>query len=155
MKNATMNVEIDGKLMIFRFADMPMLTLDAHGLTEGIMQTAMMHGLKQKCVDAAALSRDPTTGRSATAEEKYAAISGMIERLRGGTWNDRGSGETGGALLNALCAAYPLRSRADLGEWLKGKSDKEKRALRGSEKLKPFLTVEPSEVGDALLGELV
>jgi len=156
MKNATMSVRANGMELVFEFNGLPELKLDVAQLTEGIQRMAMVHGIKQKCVDAAALSRDPATGRSATAREKYDAVRGMLERLTSGTWNDRGAGagETGGALLNALCAAYPARSRADLAEWLKGKSDKEKRALRNSDKLKPFLIVEPSAKGDELLGEL-
>ena len=156
MKNATMNVETGDLRLTFEFPELgKMLVLNVAELNSAILDTARMHGLKQKCVDAAALSRDPTTGKSATAQEKYDAVRGMIERLNSGTWNDRGAGEgAGGALLAALCAAYPSRNRTDLAEWLKEKTDKEKRALRNSEKLKPFFKVEPSAAGDSLLGEL-
>ena len=154
MKNSTMSVRSDGSLLMFDFGDLGGLVLDSAELASTIQTIAMLHGLKQKCVDAAALSRDPTTGRSASAIDKMAAVRGMIERLRGGTWNDRGSGDGGGALLNALCQAYPERTRTDLAEWLRGKSDKEKRALRASDKLKPFLAVMPDGRGDSLLDEL-
>ena len=153
MKNATMSVTVMGMMLRFEFSDLAPLEIDVTDLTGEIQRTAMVHGIKQKCVDAAALSRDPMTGRSATAEEKRSAVAGMLERLITGAWNDR-SAEGSSALLNALCAAYPDRSRDGLSTWLKTKSDKEKRALKNSAKLKPFLREEPSGAGDALLEEI-
>lgn len=152
--NSTMSVTTMGTEIRFDFDELRHLILDVAELTGTIQRMAMTHGVKQKCVDAAALSRDPATGRSATAEEKYAAVSAMIGRLRSGVWNDRGAGESGGALLNALVAAYPARTRGELVEWLRGRSDKEKRALRASEKLRPFLAIVPDGRGDELLDEL-
>lgn len=153
--NSTMTVITNSDRLTFDFPELgQVLVLTIEDLTPGIREAAELHGLKQKCVDAAALSRDPATGRSATAQEKYAAVSAMIERLRSGVWNDRGAGESGGALLNALVAAYPAQTRADLVEWLRWRTGKEKRALRNSEKLRPFLAIVPDGRGDELLGEL-
>lgn len=150
--NSTMSVTIDGSRVVFNFGELGELELDSARLTTVVQTMAMIHGLKQKCVDAAALSRDPATGHSATAQEKYNVVAAMIERLQSGVWNDRS--DTGGALLNALVAAYPARSRADLAEWLRGRTDKEKRALRWSNTLKPFLAVTADARGDELLKEL-
>jgi len=154
MKNATMSVAVMGDRIEFSFPEIGEIhKIQLEDLSQEILVQATLHGIKQKCVDAAALSRDPTTGRSATVVEKRDAVAEMIERLMSGTWNDRGA-EGSSALLNALIAAYPDRSRDSLSTWLKTKSDKEKRALRNSAKLKPFLREEPSAAGDALLEEI-
>src|SRR6266850_6702486 len=103
--NSTMTVVTDGTEVRFDFGNLGQLRIDVTELTDEIQRMAMLHGVKQKCVDAAALSRDPATGRSATAQEKHLAVKAMIDRLRSGGWNDRSDG--GGALLSALCQAYP------------------------------------------------
>lgn len=81
----------------------PVDTLAMH-----IKETAVIHGLKQKIVDAAALSRDPETGRSATPEQKYRAMEEVVARItdpEAPSWNARageGSGGEGGLLVRAI-----------------------------------------------------
>lgn len=149
-----MKVERHGMALVFRFPEIgKVLELDTRGLKPDIVEQAMFHGLKQKCVDAAALSRDPATGRSATAEEKWAAVTAMIDRLEGGEWNSRGEG--GSVLLDALCQAFPNKSREELQRVLDGLSEKEKRAMRDSDRLKPFLPKRDGKKGDELLEGLL
>lgn len=77
-------------------------------LAQEIRQTAIVHGLKQKIVDAAALSRDPETGRSASPEQKFQAMKEVADRITdpvAPSWNARageGSGGEGGLLVRAL-----------------------------------------------------
>lgn len=74
-------------------------------LTNEICRIALVHGLKQKCVDAAAMARSEKTGLSASATEKFAAVRAVVERLKGGNWTERkGAGARGDALLGELGA---------------------------------------------------
>ena len=74
---------------------------------------AVLHGLKQKLVDAAAIGRDPDTGRTATIDDKYNAVKEVFDRITGAngatpTWNKvrtDGNGSkpgTGGLLVRAM-----------------------------------------------------
>lgn len=113
------------------------LQLNADALSPEVLALALMHGLKQKLVDAAAITRDPETGRSATIETKYDAVKAVLTRLESGEWNKRREGGvTGGLLLRALSRMYAGRKTVDqLREYLESKSDKEKAALRKNPKV--------------------
>lgn len=110
------------------------LRIAADMISVAIAQQAMMHGLKQKLVDAAAISRDPETGRAATIETKYAAIREVYDRLLSGEWNKRregGAGASGGLLFRALVRMYDgKKTPDDIREFLDGKTDAEKAQLR-------------------------
>ena len=118
----------------FSFADRQELTITASGLLPEIRHEAVMHGLKQKIGDAAAIGRNPETGRSATLHDKRAAMQVVIERLQAGSWNaERGEGgaPAGGLLFAALVRMYAgKKSEESIREFLSAKSDKEKAALR-------------------------
>lgn len=120
--------------LVFTFADGQDLRIDAGKLTNDIRREAIMHGLKQKIGDAAAIGRNPETGRSATLADKRAAMRTVIERLQAGSWNaERGEGgaPSGGLLFAALVRMYAgKKSEEDIRAFLGGKSDKEKAALR-------------------------
>ena len=139
-----------------------LFTLAVDMLTPEILRYAVLHGLKQKLVDAAAISRDPDTGRSATVADKLAAVQDVLNRLLAGEWNKRREGgPTGGVLLRALMRMQPGKAREDLVEWLAGKSDAEKAALRRTPKVAAVIAEIQAEDGsksgvdsDALLGEL-
>lgn len=149
-----MKVERVGDRLEFRFDGIGRtIALDVGKLTAEIREQAVFHGLKQKCVDAAAIMRNPATGASATAEEKAAAIAEMVGRLEGGEWNSKGDG--GGTLLSAMVQAFPNKSREELKAVLEKLTEKQKRALRDSEKLKPFLPKGDGAKGDELLEGLM
>ena len=82
------------------------IRVDARELSEEIQTQALMHGLKQKVVDAAAIPRDTVTGRSAGIDDKYNAMNEVAARLIAGAWNKaRATGEGGaesGFLVQAL-----------------------------------------------------
>lgn len=104
-----------------------------HELSSAIGRMAILHGLKQKLVDAAAISRDPETGRSATSETKMDAVFEVLQRLRAGEWNKRREGTpTGGLLFRALCRMQPGKDADVIRAFLAGKSDKEQAALRAN-----------------------
>jgi hypothetical protein len=135
-------------------------------LDPGIIEQATLHGLKQKLVDAAAISRDPDTGRSATAQDKYDAVKKVYDRITRADspeWNEprEGGGNVGGLLLSALCRLQPSKDKATLKTWLDSKSDAEKAALRKNPKISAIIADIQAERAkadgidtDELLGEI-
>jgi hypothetical protein len=132
-------------------------------LTSAIQEQALLHGLKQKMVDAAAISRNPDTGRSATIDDKFNAMKEVHDRLHSGSWNkvrDGGSGTKGGLLFRALCMMYPDKTAEAIRAFLDKKTAAEKTALRNTKKIADIiLTLKDDEAGedvdtDAMLNEL-
>lgn len=143
------------------FANGQTLKLPIGALSEGIIAQATLHGLKQKLVDAAAIARNPDTGRSATIEDKFEAVKAVYDRLLGGAWNaarEGAGGGSGGLLFRALVKMYDGRkSPADIREFLEGKTDAEKAALRKNPKVSAIietLRAAPDTDTDAMLDEL-
>lgn len=129
------SAEIIGTRLVFTTATGKTLTIDALTLSENIREAAMMHGLKQKIGDAAALSRNPETGRSATIEDKYNAMMEVATRLQADDgWNKaREAGEGGGAgglLFKALCRVKADKTPAEVRAYLDGRTKEEQAALR-------------------------
>lgn len=124
------------------------MALTVDNLTPEIRMMAMLHGLKQKLVDAAAMSRNPETGREASVEDKVAAVHAVYERLLNGQWNaTRGGGDgngTGGLLFRALARLYPGK---DIKAFLDGKTDKEKAAMRKNSRVAAMIEEIRAEQG--------
>ena len=137
-----------------------MLALEFAMLTESIQKQALMHGLKQKLVDAAAISRNPETGRTATIEDKYNAVKEVYDRLLAGEWNKRreGGGNAGGLLLQALVRLYPEKDADTLRAYVDKLSRSEQAALRANSRVAPVIAEIQAERGgvdsDGLLAEL-
>lgn len=155
------DINIGAECMTLTFGNGSELRLELGQLTADIATQAMWHGLKQKLVDAAAISRDPDTGRSATIADKYDAVREVYDRLLAGEWNKtrEGGGGSGGLLLRALVIAYPNKTREALIAYLDGKSKVEQAALRKTAKLAAIIDeLRVASAGDIdtdeLLGEL-
>jgi hypothetical protein len=160
--------DIFGSVLTLTFSDGRALTLDASTLSDDIKQAAMMHGLKQKLVDGAAIARNPETGRSATLEDKFNAVQEIYDRITDSAapaWNKgRTSGEGDGGntlLLRALCKMSG-KSPAVMAALLENKTKEEKKALRANPKVAAIIAELQSERlaqqgidGDALLDELL
>lgn len=150
--------------MILTFADGDKLEIASDLFSHAITTMATMHGLKQKLVDAAALSRDPDTGRSATVADKKAAVMEVYDRLMAGHWNKprEGAGSVkGGLLFAALCRMQPGKPAEEIKLWLDEKSDEQKAALRKNPKIAAIIAEIQSERAksgdvdtDAMLDEL-
>lgn len=113
------------------FSNGKALSIRRDQLSAMLEAEAMIHGLKQKLVDAAAISRNPETGRSATVDDKYEAVKEVYDRLLSGSWNATREGSSAGSLLfKALCRMQPTKEAAVLREWLAKRTDEEKNALR-------------------------
>lgn len=146
----------------FDLANGQTIDIEWADLTDEIKFRLMVHGLKQKVADAAAIPRDVDTGRSATDADKINAMMAVAERLTAGDWNatrEGGAGNAGGLLLRALMQLQPAKSRDELAAWLKGKSKAEQAALRASPKVAPIIdSLRAAKVGgidsEDLLAEL-
>lgn len=125
------------------FAHGESLEITAGQLSADLRAYALVHGLKQKLVDAAAISRNPDTGRSATIEDKFAAVKEVYDRLLAGEWNKRreaGTATGGGLLLQALMRLYAGRkTEEELRAYLDKLTDKEQAAIRASARVAPII----------------
>ena len=154
----------DSAALTLKFANGKEIIITTDSLKNGLLYMAAIHGLKQKLVDAAAISRNPETGRAATVEDKYQAVEAVYNRLLDGRWNAtrEGGGATGGLLAQALTRMYAGRKTAeDIKAFLAEKSDAEKAALRKNPRVAQIIEDIRAEQGkdagidaDELLGEL-
>lgn len=149
--------------LLLQFANGEMLSITASQLQQSIMEYAIFHGLKQKLVDAAAISRNPENGRAASIDDKFQAVRAVYDRLLAGQWNAtrEGSGQPGGLLFKALCRMYSTKSPEQITAYLAGKTDAEKTALRKNPKVAVIIEEIRAETGkaanidtDELLAEL-
>lgn len=99
----------DNKLT-FAFAGVGQFVFDPDKVSAENRARAMIHGFEQRIRDAAALSVDRDTGRSATAQEKHDAAKRIAEHLMSGAteWNLRPAASPGvdaGLTLQAIMRA--------------------------------------------------
>jgi len=163
-RNAAIVATINGTQLILAFANGEELRIGATQLSDDIRAHAIMHGLKQKLVDAAAISRNPETGRAASIDDKYQAVRVVYDRLLAGAWNAtrEGGSASGGLLFMALCRMYEGRKTPEaLKAFLADKTDAEKTALRKNPRVAQIIDDIRAEQGktanidtDGLLGEL-
>lgn len=121
----------DGSNIAIRFDD----------LTDDIRHALMVHGLKQKVVDAAAIPRDVETGRSASDADKITAMRAVADRITAGEWNAK-TGEGGGTrslLARALDILYPEKAGAGIDAFVATLDKKQQAALRMSPKVAPII----------------
>ena len=130
------------------FANGRTLSLQVTELSMEIRQSAILHGLKQKLVDAAAISRDPLTGKPATIDTKYRAVEEVFDRLTSEipSWNkvrgEGGMGSTGsgGLLYRALVRLYDgVQTPEQVRKYLDGLNGEQQAALRGNKKVAPVI----------------
>lgn len=154
----------DSAALTLQFSNGKEIIITTNSLGNGLLYMAAVHGLKQKLVDAAALSRNPETGRAATIEDKYNAVKVVYDRLLAGQWNatrEGGVGGSSGLLFKALCRLYTIKSPEQIAAFLAGKTDAEKTALRKNPKVAAIIEELRAETGkvanidtDELLAEL-
>jgi hypothetical protein len=143
------------------------ITVETIRLSDSIKHYAMLHGLKQKLVDAAAISCNSETGRPATVEDKFYAVKEVFMRITDPTnpqWNkprESGAAVAGGLLFKALCRMYSTKTPEYIREFLAKKTDAEKAALRKNprvaeiiETIKAENAKEDDGSSDELLNEL-
>ena len=130
-------------------------------LHESIVELCAMHGLKQKIIDAAAMSRDPETGRSATTTDKFRAMQAVADRLLAGQWNAAGREATGGIALVALFRIFAgKRTEEEVRTWFMGKTDAERNRIKKDPNVAKVIAeiqaerAAMAEDGESLLDEL-
>ena len=132
-KDIEATVENDGALVL-TFRHGGILRIHPESLAPEIQRTAMLHGLKQKLVDAAAISRDTATGRAATIITKYDAVKEIFDRITGEnpSWNKPRAGGAGGqgGLLARAIARYKNVPVEAAKAYLDRLTDAQKQALR-------------------------
>lgn len=115
------------------------LSIDINKLSPEIQKQAMLHGLKQKLVDAAAIARNTETGDSATAEDKYMSVKTVYDRITmpNGTWNAIREGvekAQGGVFMRAVMELTG-KTKAQLDVMLEKLSKEQIAALKKNDKI--------------------
>ena len=163
-KDIEATVGDDGTL-ILEFRHGETLRLHPETLAPEIQRAALLHGLKQKLVDAAAISRDTTTGRAATIATKYEAVKEIFDRITGESpsWNKPRAGGAGGqgGLLARAIARYKNVPVEAAKAYLDRLTDAQKQALRVDPRIATIInelrmeSAKPAGIDtDALLGGL-
>lgn len=127
--------------MRLMFADGETRSITEHDI-DHLGVAFMWHGAKQKFIDAAAISRNPETGRSATVVDKKAAVMEVIDRCTvHGQWNKaREGGGSGTLLLEALIRMYAgKKDRVTLVAYLDGLTAEQKRQLERNPRVAPII----------------
>ena len=166
-KDIEATVGDDGTL-ILEFRHGETLRVHPETLNPEIQRAALLHGLKQKLVDAAAISRDTATGRAATIVTKYDAVKEIFDRITGAggetpSWNKPRAGGAGGqgGLLARAIARFKNVEVAAAKAYLDRLTDAQKQALRVDPRIATIInelrmeSAKPAGIDtDALLGGL-
>ena len=166
-KDIEATVGDDGTL-ILEFRHGETLRLRPETLAPEIQRAALLHGLKQKLVDAAAISRDTATGRAATIVTKFNAVREIFDRITGAggetpSWNKPRAGGAGGqgGLLARAIARYKGVEVSAAKAYLDRLTDAQKQALRVDPRIATIInelrmeSAKPAGIDtDALLGGL-
>ena len=166
-KDIEATVTDDGTL-ILEFRHGETLRVHPESLNPEIQRAALLHGLKQKLVDAAAISRDTTTGRAATIVTKFNAVREIFDRITGAggetpSWNKPRAGGAGGqgGLLARAIARYKGVEVSAAKAYLDRLTDAQKQALRVDPRIATIInelrmeSAKPAGIDtDALLGGL-
>jgi hypothetical protein len=119
--------------------------------SQACREQAERHGWEQRIRDAAAMSRDTTTGKSASPQDKFNAMAELIEHYESGAieWRLAGGGgqSQGGLLLKALMRYQPEKSEDSIRAFLASKDAKFKARLLASDKIRPIADEIRAEAG--------
>lgn len=141
-KGTAVATDIVNGILYVAFGSGGSIVVNPDHLSAEIRAQALLHGLKQKLVDAAAIGRNPDTGKSATLADKAEAVMEVWERISDNvepSWNKvreggNGGSAKGGLLLQALMEATS-KSKAEIEAYLENKSAAEQAALRANPKI--------------------
>lgn len=119
------------------------MVLDMAKVSATVKAYAAFHGMKQRLVDAAAMSKDTKDGSAASPATKADAIRKLVDFYATGTekWSRVSEGgPKGGFLFEALCKVYGhMKAPSEIRAWLDGLSDKEQAALREDDTIAPVI----------------
>ena len=135
-KNSILKIETSTDMVTMTWADGIVDKLEIAKLSPSIIEAAIENGIKQKLGDAAAISRDPITGRSATIQTKRERVRAVAQNLLDGHWiAPTRSGNGGGesirrTLVDALLQLNPALDRERVTTAIAAKSHAEILAMR-------------------------
>lgn len=164
--NSIVTHAVEGTVITFNVIGAGALKLDTAGISPQVRERAMIHGLIQRVCDAAALSRDTTTGKAASPLDKLEAMKGIVDHYASGAleWSRKregvqGLGGEGALLLAVLLKVFPGKDEGKVREYVKARSKEERIALLNSKDLKPAADALRSEAvkgidTDSLLADL-
>lgn len=139
MAEAGSPVTLHHGALTLKFATGDSAQLATVDLSPEILSQALLHGLKQKLVDAAAIARNTETGASATVQDKKEAVLAVLDRLMEGEWNKtREGGDSatkGNLLILALGRMNPAGDMVQLSERVKAMTDEQRAALSKNPKV--------------------
>ncbi len=140
MADKTIAATIDAGILTI-VCDGKTLRIDPATFSPEIRLAAMLHGFKQKVVDAAALSRDEATGQSATPGQKFYAMNDVVTQLTEGDWNKRaqGDGSAGVGLLVSALMRLTGKARAEIDPVVEAWTKDQQRAMRESAEIAPII----------------
>ena len=130
-KNSILKIETSAEVVTMTWADGIVDKLEIARLSKSIIEAAIENGIKQKLGDAAAISRDPITGRSATIQTKRERVRAVAQNLLDGHWiAPTRSGNGGGdsirrTLVDALLQLNPALDRERVTAAITAKSHAE------------------------------
>lgn len=135
------------------------IRMDLTAIHGDIMRHAAIHGMIQRISDAAAISRDPETGKPASAQDKFDAMSRLVAHYESGTseWSRKpvaGEREKGGLLFKALCQMSPSKSPEEIRAWMGTKTKKELALISRTEKVATVIATLRPAIGEVDLSEL-
>lgn len=138
--NRVIEYKLAGTVLTFSVKGAGECALDLGKVSAEVREAAVVNGFKQRIADAAALSRDTTTGKSASPVEKLAAMKALCEHYGSGTkeWAVR---RAGGAKDAAGPTALLFAALMGLEEY----------AEKGEERVRAFVVGLTKEQKDALL----
>ena len=109
----------DGKLL-FNVLGAGVLTFDPAKCDASMNAHAALHGWKQRISDAAAMDRDPETGRPASPADKLTAMQDLAEYYMGGAtdWRRVGKGGAGKSITIEAIARVKSITYAEAEEYV-------------------------------------
>ena len=156
--NSVITHSVTGNVITFNVIGFGALKFDTDKVSNECANHAALHGFVQRISDAAAMSRDPKTGKPATPQEKYDAMAALVAHYESGTpeWSRvrAGDGSPKGQTLRALCIAFPNKTPEEIKTWFGGLSKDAKSNVRASQKVRDAIaTFTDTTAGDAILDE--
>lgn len=105
-KNSIISFDLADDIATFTVTDAGDIVLNLAALSDDIRREAMVHGLRQKVSDAAAIPKaDLPADPVEAAKTKFAAMQAVAARLIAGEWSGR-SGDGAGPVAGIIYRAY-------------------------------------------------
>ena len=143
--NSVINTQVNASIRTIEFSVVGAgsVTLHLERVSRENLDYAAFHGFKQRISDAAALSRDTTTGLSASPQDKLSAMKELVAFYESGTseWTQRRQPGTSqiGLLWRAVCEIKADKDPSAIRESLSALKADELRALATNPKVKVIM----------------